>query len=442
MIRGDVKFEPKSFTYYDMQRSIKKIKLEKMRKEMFERQRKIRHQKQEGSISSLTEEQKINLKINNILEDMCIYGNITKKEIQSDKKQHPERYIKTNDALQMEKIDQEYFVLGLLAKILEDKGIETAIEKEENKDDIRDDAYSTCLQFICNGMIDKTKYNLHFDFGEEKNEQILNNKNEFEKFKERLKLKLSKDYNTPSDKIIVCFPQEGSVSVDVIFQSDEFNNLDKNEFLKKFKNENQFTELRLLKEIQTDIIMSACKLNKSQLDPRGNRTEGWGINEKRGGKKYIPPLGWIGFGLKVWDKYENNIWIGMRNIIGEWCVAYHGVGNYLNSDTVKNITGLIYKGSFKAGEGQMHQYCDDQYHPGKKVGKGIYCTPSIATAERYAGKSVINNISYKTVIMVRVKPEVIRHCDSCKDSKEPNNYWVVNGITDEIRPYRILYKKD
>ena len=42
--------------------------------------------------------------------------------------------------------------------------------------------------------------------------------------------------------------------------------------------------------------------------------------------------------------------------------------------------------------------------------------------------------------MVRVKPEVIRHCDSCDDSKAPNNYWVVNGTTDEIRPYRILYK--
>ena len=43
--------------------------------------------------------------------------------------------------------------------------------------------------------------------------------------------------------------------------------------------------------------------------------------------------------------------------------------------------------------------------------------------------------------MVRVKPDAIRHCDSCSDSRAPYNYWVVNGTTDEIRPYRILYKK-
>ena len=37
--------------------------------------------------------------------------------------------------------------------------------------------------------------------------------------------------------------------------------------------------------------------------------------------------------------------------------------------------------------------------------------------------------------MLRVKPSSIRGCIDAKD------YWVVNGTTDEIRPYRILYKK-
>ena len=35
-------------------------------------------------------------------------------------------------------------------------------------------------------------------------------------------------------------------------------------------------ELAKIKEIQVDVIMGACKLSKSQLDPRGNRSEGWG----------------------------------------------------------------------------------------------------------------------------------------------------------------------
>ena len=37
--------------------------------------------------------------------------------------------------------------------------------------------------------------------------------------------------------------------------------------------------------------------------------------------------------------------------------------------------------------------------------------------------------------MVRVKPKAIR----CPKTME--SYWIVNGTTDEIRPYRILYKE-
>ena len=125
----------------------------------------------------------------------------------------------------------------------------------------------------------------------------------------------------------------------------------------------------------------------------------------------------------------------MDNSQGEWCVAYHGVGRDNKSDDVKKITGLIYKGAFKSGKNQAHSECDDQYHPGKKVGEGVYCTPTIETAEEYSGFSTINGINYKTVLMVRVKPEAIRGCEDSED------YWVVNGTTDEIRPYRILYKK-
>jgi hypothetical protein len=236
----------------------------------------------------------------------------------------------------MEKTDKGIFALGLLASILEDKGIVTAIEKNENKDETSNEESSTCLQFISNGMIDKKKYTLHFDFGEKRNMELLANDDEFEKFKDTLKQKLSKDYKTPKEKIVVTFPQKGSLSVDIIFQSDEFNNLNETEFLQKFKNEEHFKELKKLKKIHKDAIMGACKLSKNQLDYRGNRSEGWAINEKRGGKIYEAPFGWIGIGLRVWDKYENNKWIGMCNGPEEWCVAYHGVGNNKDSDIVKN----------------------------------------------------------------------------------------------------------
>ena len=34
--------------------------------------------------------------------------------------------------------------------------------------------------------------------------------------------------------------------------------------------------------------------------------------------------------------------------------------------------------------------------------------------------------------MVRVKPDKIRQC------REQENFWVLNGTSDEVRPYRIL----
>ena len=218
---------------------------------------------------------------------MCLYGNVTKNEIQQEKIKNPNKFISTSEALELEKKDEELFTLGLLSKNLEELGIETAIEKDENKEE---DAATTCLQFITNGMCQKKKYDLNFDFGEKRNEELLNNKDEYEQFKNNLKLKLSKDYNISTDKIIITFPKKGSFNIQVIFQSDEFNNLDLNEFKEKFRNETQFTELCNLKEIHSDIIMSACKLSKNQLDKRGNRVEGWGIGEKRGNKDYDPPL--------------------------------------------------------------------------------------------------------------------------------------------------------
>ena len=189
--------------------------------------------------------------------------------------------------------------------------------------------------------------------------------------------------------------------------------------------------------------MSAIKLTRNQLDSQGNREDGWAIDESRGGKIYIPPLGWIGIGLNVEDKYDNgdNTWLGCCNAPGEWCVAYHGVGDGQDSEDVKDSTGKIVKSQFKKGMRQAHCDCEDQFHPGQKVGEGVYCTPNIKTAEGYAGISNINGVDYKTVLMVRVNPNKIRHCDSCSDSKEPYSYWVVNGTDDDIRPYRILFKK-
>ena len=104
---------------------------------------------------------------------------------------------------------------------------------------------------------------------------------------------------------------------------------------------------------------------------------------------------------------------------------------------MKHITGIIPKTTFKAGANQVHSSHDNINKPGSKVGDGVYVTHNIETACGYSGYSEINGSKYYTALMVRVKPDAIRQC-KCDYAKD---YWVVNGTTDEIRPYRILYKK-
>ena len=423
-----------------------KVKFKELKK-LLERQRELRRinnilendeQKQNNNIIINDEINGKNSMINQVLEDMCIYGSIMKEQIKEEKKNNPENFIEIKDALNLENEDNELFALGLLAHNLEQDGTEVAIKKQgdQGEDEFEDD--TTCLQFISNGMTQRKRYDLHFDFGEQKNEEYLNDQQKYEELKENLKEKLSKDYNISKDKIIVTLPQRGSFRVQVIFQSEEFNNLNLKEFKSKFENDDEFPDLQQLKEINEDAIMSACKLRREQLDSKGNRVDNWGVDELRGNRPYNPPLGWTGIGLKVLGKYDNgdDTWVGMDNSEGEWNVAYHGIGRGQSTSDVKKIVGLIYKGSFKKGSGQVHKDCNDKFHSGK-VGEGVYCTPNIETAEEYCGISEINGKSYKTVLMVRVNPDAVRSCNDCNYASD---YWVVNGTTDEIRPYRILYK--
>ena len=124
----------------------------------------------------------------------------------------------------------------------------------------------------------------------------------------------------------------------------------------------------------------------------------------------------------------------MDNTEGEWCVAYHGLCRGLPSDEVKRITGIIAKrDKLRPGENQVYEDDDDSNHPGNKVGRGVYVTPRIEIAEKYAGNSEINGALYSTVLMLRVNPSALRY------SEDEPDYWVLES--DEIRPYRILYKK-
>ena len=227
---------------------------------------------------------------------------------------------------------------------------------------------------------------------------------------------------------------KGSADIQSIFQSEEFNNLDLESLNKKYQIETDYLKIKQLKELLEEVF-NGIKLSKHFLDYRGNKISNWSINEKRGNKPYNPPIGWIGIGLNALYKYdEDNFWIGKNNSREEWCVAYHGI-NGGSSDINKKTVGFILKGGFMSGNRQIFKDCDDVFHPGKKIGIGVYFTNMIKEAENYAGIIDVNDRKYKIVLMVRVKPDAIRQC------KENNNYWIFNGTFNEIRPYRILFKE-
>ena len=159
---------------------------------------------------------------------------------------------------------------------------------------------------------------------------------------------------------------KGRADIQSIFQSEEFNNLDLESLNKKYQIETDYLKIKQLKELLEEVF-NGIKLNKNFLDYRGNKISNWSINEKRGNKPYNPPIGWIGIGLNVLYKYdEDNFWIGKNNSREEWCVAYHGI-NGGSSDIIKKTVGFILKGGFRSGNAQIFKDCDDVFHPGKKM---------------------------------------------------------------------------
>ena len=355
-----------------------------------------------------------------VIKDMCVLSDIIKKEIIEDKKKSEKKFVETKKALKCTDKRKSLFVMGLLAKYLEKNGIVTAIEKNSSQNNLEEG--NTILQFMVNGLGQKRKYNLHFDMGVERIGVLLDNKEEQDKLINKLRKKLSKKYNISEDDIIITNPKRGrrSFQLSVIFKTRDLD-LTKNELIEKFKNE---LELKTLK-IRKDLLLNACKISKGMFDKKGNKNIGWeDENKKRGGESYIPPEGWIGYGLKVWNKYDldkgekKNNWLSYNNSEGEWCIAYRGIGNEIERN-------------------KENDYSDDDdiKHPGKKVGNGIYCSPNPEIMERYAEIIQKGQEKYKIGFMVRVNPEKIRV------SARNADFWIVDGKDDDIRPYRILVKE-
>ena len=366
--------------------------------------------------------------------DIATLGSIIKDEIIKEKKENPDKFLNIDEIIKDE--NNENFAIGVLAKSLEDAGISTVIEKKSENIDIS----NASLQFLTSGLAYKKKLTMKYDFGENENNRIINDKKYQKKFIDEQKSKIAKHLGINEKFLTICNIRKGSAKYDLIIDDSElFDEISENDNinpLEKLNNKfNKLTnELKKLSTIDTNLkdvsqgmLFEGIKLSPEMFDSRGNNKDGgWAPEgEMRGKKIYYPPHGWIGHGLNVLNRYDggDNTWIGMNNSIGEWWVAYHGTGIY----AVK----AILESKFKAGGGQAHQNYDDLNHPGQKVGVGVYCSPKITEAEGYGDKDA----NYIVAFMCRVNPKTVRISSNYPD------YWVVDGTSNDIRPYRLLIKK-
>ena len=367
-------------------------------------------------------------------------GTDIKNKIIYETYHNPEKYIPIKE---IEKSDEKssLFVKGILFKFLTKNNITVAIKKENKNKKEKETLSKTMIQLISSGEIFKKIMALSYDFGEEKNANILTNEEEKNKFIKQKKKEYSLSLKIKEDKITLTNFRYGSVKFDLIIDG-QYNEEIIN-YIKKDKN---------LSVITYKSLLEGCILEDDMFDEKGNRynDEEWGRNEKRGPphhlEDYIPPLGYLGYGLKVWDQFDNgdNTWLGYTNVEGEWYIAYHGTGN-------NEVIGKIVREGLKKGPNQNHCNSENINELSNSIfpicGNGVYLSPEIEVAQDYSQDKEgvdLNGNEYYIIFMCRVNPYKVRFA-----KKDYSRYWIVGGdsfkkgnkSSDEIRPYRILVKK-
>ena len=212
--------------------------------------------------------------------------------------------------------------------------------------------------------------------------------------------------------------------------SKEYFELKYNEIQIKNPILNKLNEIKLLTD---NLLCKECKIPKNYFDYRGNTLyPNSSFNIIRGTELYDPPYGYIGIGLNVIGKYDkgNDDWL--NNNYSGWAIAYHSISSKLSSNIIKKLlNSIITKDGIKKGISNFKSESNDKRNWGK-VGKGIYLTPNIKTAEKTTGIISFNNKKYKVIFMAKVYIKGIRE-------PENSNLWVLDEKN--IRIYRILFKE-
>ncbi len=207
------------------------------------------------------------------------------------------------------------------------------------------------------------------------------------------------------------------------------------------KFQNKFKELLSIK----NYLIEYCKF-KNNFDSRGDLLIPNTSNIlKRGKENYNPPYGWIGIGLNVSGKYEEN----KDDEDGEWLFNYEDskwanayLGFYQEEDNnnkikIKPYNIKEYLHDLVVNDENLEIFEKkiefvDSRHWVKRYEKGIYLSPKIENVEKDAGIVTIGNKFYEVLLMAKVK---INEISQPKDS----DIWVLDKKF--IRVYRILFKE-
>lgn len=246
------------------------------------------------------------------------------------------------------------------------------------------------------------------------------------KFQAILVNKINYYLSIDKDNIVIAC-NNGINFIDTFITTSKFSEMSIESIEENFR---KFNKLKEFKILYNDLFCNEFNLREF-LDYRGNfiiPDRSCNINAETEG--YNPPYGWMGIGLNVIGKYEDDKWLCKSS---EWAIAYHGVGRLCSLNEIKRIlNNIIVNGGLIPGSSQQYENEKDKRHKGNIIGKGIYLTKDIKIAEEYSGIISFNSKNYKIVLMAKVLIDKIRE-------PENYNYWILNN--DDIRIYRILLKE-
>ena len=373
--------------------------------------------------------------LNKYVENALILSHAMKKLILKEKKIHPENFIDISMILSspgllsnvQPSISDYNYILCLIGKILENNGIIVGIYKQNyNKDRVD----LSCIQFLFSGLINKKKFRLLFYVNQHTINLVINDLNYRKEFINKWKENIAHRLNIDKKYLILTNPRQRKyLYLDLAFNPNM--RIINHELLIKLL---VFNEIKSCEMIP---LLEGCRLSPSIFDIRFHKFYSYNfnnnfINQIRGGEEYISPLSWTAYGINISDKYDfgDNSWLGNKNGIGEFAVAYYGINNILNCN-IQNLTGLA--GNYESGKTFMD--IKNIRNPVQKCHKGVYFFKNPIHAENSSEIINIGGFEYKIMFMCRINPHKIRQPENFQDC------WILSPTPDEVRPYKILIKK-